>query len=91
MRVTDFTERSPAATRKGTSRRTDDGLPVHSFRSLLNDLATGCLNKVSLPRNRNYLFLLNNVLGVGNGRRMIVAETRSWSVSRSGRSIAGAE
>jgi hypothetical protein len=39
-----------------TSRRTDDGLPVHSFRSLLNDLATVCLNKVSLPSNQNYRF-----------------------------------
>jgi hypothetical protein len=65
--VTDFAERSPAATRKVTSRRTDDGLPVHRFRSLLNDLATVCLNKVSLPSNQNYLFLLKNVLGVGNG------------------------
>jgi hypothetical protein len=49
-------ERSPAAKRKATSRRTDDGLPVHSFRSLLNDLATLSLNKVSLPSNRKYRF-----------------------------------
>ncbi len=49
-------ERSPAAKRKVTSRRTDDGLPVHSFRSLLNDLATLCLNKVSLPSNQKYRF-----------------------------------
>jgi hypothetical protein len=39
-----------------TSRRTDDGLPVHSFRSLLADLATLCLNKVSLPSNQKYRF-----------------------------------
>jgi hypothetical protein len=51
-------ERSPAAKRKITSRRTDDGLPVHSFRSLINDLATVCLNKVSLPRNQKYRFEL---------------------------------
>jgi len=49
-------ERSPAANRKATSRQTDDGLPVHSFRSLLNDLATVCLNKVSLPSNPKYRF-----------------------------------
>jgi hypothetical protein len=49
-------ERSPAAKRKVTSRRTDDGLPVHSFRSLLADLATLCLNKVSLPSNQKYRF-----------------------------------
>ncbi len=51
-------ERSPAAKRKITSRRTDDGLPVHSFRSLINDLATVCLNKVSLPSNQKYRFEL---------------------------------
>src|SRR5437588_442743 len=33
-------ERSPAAITKQTTGRTDDGLPVHSFRTLLNDLAT---------------------------------------------------
>ena len=49
-------QRSPAALRKATSRRTDDGMPVHSFRSLLADLATLALNKVSLPSNRKYRF-----------------------------------
>lgn len=49
-------ERSPAARRKIAARRTDDGLPVHSFRSLLADLATLCLNKVSLPSNPSYRF-----------------------------------
>src|SRR2546426_12688587 len=33
-------ERSPAAVSKQTTGRTDDGLPVHSFRTLLTDLAT---------------------------------------------------
>ena len=47
---------SPAAKRKAALRRTDDGLPVHSFRSLINDLATLCLNKVSLPSNQKYRF-----------------------------------
>ena len=49
-------KRSPAARRKTTSRRTDDGMPVHSFRSLLADLATLALNKVSLPSNRKHRF-----------------------------------
>ena len=49
-------QRSPAAKRKATSRRTDDGMPVHGFRSLLADLATLALNKVSLPSNRKYRF-----------------------------------
>src|SRR6266436_3817000 len=33
-------ERSPAAVTKQTTGRTEDGLPAHSFRTLLNDLAT---------------------------------------------------
>jgi Transposase DDE domain len=33
-------ERSPAALTKQTTGRTEDGLPVHSFRSLMADLAT---------------------------------------------------
>lgn len=49
-------QRSPAALRKVATRRTDDGLPVHSFRSLIDDLATLCLNKVSLPSNPKYRF-----------------------------------
>ena len=49
-------ERSPAAKRKLATRRTDDGLPVHSFRSLLGDLATLCLNTLSLPSNPGYRF-----------------------------------
>lgn len=49
-------QRSPAAIRKATTRRTGDGLPVHSFRSLISDLATLCLNKVSLPSNPKYRF-----------------------------------
>jgi hypothetical protein len=51
-------ERSPAAQRKVATRRTEDGLPVHSFRSLLGDLATLCLNKVNLPGNPKYRFEL---------------------------------
>ena len=37
---------SPAAKRKASTRRTDDGLPVHSFRTLLADLATLTRNTV---------------------------------------------
>ena len=37
---------SPAAKRKATTKRTDDGLPVHSFRTLLADLATLTHNTV---------------------------------------------
>jgi hypothetical protein len=39
-------ERSPAALRKLHTHRTEDGLPVHSFSTLLQDLATLTLNQV---------------------------------------------
>jgi Transposase DDE domain len=39
-------EPSPAAKRKAGKKRTDDGLPVHSFRTLLADLATLTRNTV---------------------------------------------
>ena len=42
-------EISPAAQNKARTKRTHDGLPVHSFRSLLDDLATIVKNRV-LPR-----------------------------------------
>ena len=38
--------RSPRARQKDESKRTDDGLPVHSFRTLLTDLATLAKNRV---------------------------------------------
>ena len=37
---------SPAAQRKAASKRTEDGHPVHSFRTLLTDLATMAQNTV---------------------------------------------
>jgi Transposase DDE domain len=43
-------EPSPAARRKATTKRTDDGLPAHSFRSLLADLATLTRNTVRFGR-----------------------------------------
>ena len=44
--------RSDRAQLKAASKRTDDGLPVHSFRTLLQDLATLTYNEVALPRDR---------------------------------------
>ena len=41
-------ERSPAAQYKAATGLTADGLPVHSFRTLLHDLATLTLNRVRL-------------------------------------------
>jgi hypothetical protein len=40
-------ERSPAAVRKARRKRTDDGFPVHSFPTLLADLATICINHIT--------------------------------------------
>ena len=41
-------ERSPAARRKEASKRTEDDYPVHSFRTLLEDLGTLSKNRVCL-------------------------------------------
>jgi hypothetical protein len=38
--------RSPRALAKAATKRTDDNQPVHSFDSLLRDLATICLNQI---------------------------------------------
>ena len=40
--------RSPAALRHVAQRHTDDGLPLHSFRTLLRDLATLTRHRVRL-------------------------------------------
>ncbi len=40
---------SPGAQGKAATRRTSDGMPVHSFRTLLDDLSTIVLNTVRLP------------------------------------------
>jgi len=42
---------SPAARRKAARKRTDDGQPVHSFRTLLADLATLTRNTVRFGEN----------------------------------------
>jgi len=44
---------SPAAKRKANAKHTDDGLPVHSFRTLLADLATLTRNTVRLAKARS--------------------------------------
>ena len=41
-------QRSPAAHRKASGKRTDDDLPVHSFRSLMSDLGTLTVNEMQL-------------------------------------------
>jgi len=47
-------QRSPAAVQKQTTGLTDDGMPVHSFRTLLADLATIARNTVTTAITPNY-------------------------------------
>jgi hypothetical protein len=49
---------SPAARRKRASKLTADGGPVHSFQSLLRDLATCTLNEMTTILNDAYRFTL---------------------------------
>ena len=51
-------ERSEAARRKQTTGLTDDGLPVHSFQSLLADLATYARIQATTALNDKYVFTL---------------------------------
>ncbi len=51
-------QRSKAALRKIASKRTDDGLPVHSFRTLLADLATITRNTMTIDAAPSDTFFL---------------------------------
>jgi Transposase DDE domain len=51
-------QRSMAARRKAATKRTDDGLPVHSFQSLLAELATFTRNTMAMPASPQDTFLL---------------------------------
>jgi hypothetical protein len=50
--------RSAAARRKAATKRTDDGLPVLSFRSLLHDLATLTHNTMAMADHTEVTFVL---------------------------------
>jgi hypothetical protein len=52
-------ERSEAARRKQTTGLTEDGLPVHSFQSLLADLATYARIQATTAINDKYVFTLH--------------------------------
>lgn len=49
-------QRSPRAHRKASTKRTDDMMPVHSFQTLLKDLATITKNciKPKIPENKTF-------------------------------------
>jgi hypothetical protein len=51
-------KRSKAAARKALTKRTNDGLPVHSFRSLLGDLATVTRNVTAMTGQPDATFVM---------------------------------
>jgi transposase len=51
-------QRSKAARRKAATKRTDDGLPVHSFQSLLAELATFTRNTMAMAAAPQDTFLI---------------------------------
>ena len=51
-------KRSPAALRKAATKRTADGLPVHSFRTLLADLGTYTRNVMVMADSSETSFIL---------------------------------
>lgn len=55
MEPAEFSDRAKG---KADTRRTPDGLPVHSFPTLLADLGTLTLNHASLPGRPDSRFLL---------------------------------
>jgi hypothetical protein len=51
-------ERSDAGERKAATKRTEDGLPIHSFRSLLTDLATITRNIMAISKAEDATLVL---------------------------------
>lgn len=57
-------ERSVAAKQKDRTKRTEDGYPVHSFRTLLEDLATLAKNRVRVSGNDIEFYQLTEATSV---------------------------
>ena len=51
-------QRSPRAQRKAQTKQTDEGMPVHSFQTLLDDLATGTKNRVRFVQSNTETILV---------------------------------
>ena len=51
-------QRSPRAQRKTRTQRTDEGLPIHSFQTLLDDLATVTHNRIRCGASRTETTML---------------------------------
>src|ERR1700719_2799932 len=69
-------KRSKAADRKALTKRTDDGLPVHSFRSLLGDLATVTRNTMAMDGRPDATFTLYPQLTPVQARAFKIAPQR---------------
>ena len=75
---------SPAALRKRASKVTANGGPVHSFHSLLRDLATCTLNEMTTTLNYAYSFTLvatPTPIQTQAFRLLDVDPTKLWPVS----------
>ncbi len=53
--------RSDKAKAKEKTKQTEDGAPVHSFRTLLQDLGTLAMNKIRINGNDSSLLTMNTV------------------------------
>ena len=56
--IVDKAPRSDAARSKDATKQTDDGTPVHSFRTLLNDLGTLAKNRVRMANSTAEFYML---------------------------------
>lgn len=63
-------ERSNAAARKAATKRTADGVAVHSFRSLLDDLATVTRNIMAMVQSPSATFVLYPKLTTAQDRAL---------------------
>ena len=70
-------QRSEAADAKAATKRADDGLAVHSFRSLLGDLATVTRNTMALNAQPDATFQLTESPRTSRRPRQLVAGKRN--------------
>ena len=60
-------QRSPRAQRKTRTQRTDEGLPIHSFQTLLDDLATVTQNRIRFGASRTETTMLTTLRRCSSG------------------------
>ncbi len=67
---------SPGAQGKAATRRTSDGMPVHSFRTLLDDLSTIVVNTVRLPGTEQARVAIVTRLTTLQGRALALLDVK---------------